>query len=101
MFKGYELPAVIEASHVLIENWGDAGTKIIELIFNNPEKYVLRISGDKFLDSCSACGGNWGGMFLTGIKRLAPDIYDAIPDDMGIYAWNCITAVLTLMRVEF
>lgn len=101
MFKGFECSAIIGAQQILVDNWGRTGEKIIELIFNDTDKFVLHMSGDEFLQSCSACGGNWGGMLLTGIKRLAPEVWEAIPDNMGTYAWSCITAVLTLMRVEF
>ena len=101
MYNGYEHSAIIEAQDTLVENWGDAGKKIIEIIFNHTDDYVLRMTCDEFLQSCTACGGNWGGMLLSGIKRLAPEVYDAIPDNMGTYAWETIIATLTLMRVEF
>lgn len=101
MYNGYEYSAIIEAQNTIVENWGDAGKKIIEIIFNHTDDYVLRMTCDEFLQSCTACGGNWGGMLLSGIKRLASEVYDAIPDNMGGNAWNCIIAVLTLMRVEF
>lgn len=101
MYNGYEYSAIIEAQDTIVENWGDAGKKIIEIIFNHTDEYVLRMTCGEFLQSCTACGGNWGGMFLSGIKRLAPEVYDAIPDDMGCHAWICIIATLKLMRVEF
>ena len=101
MYSGYEYSAIVGAQETVVENWGDAGRKIIEIIFNHTDKYVLRITCDEFLKSCTACGGNWGGMLLSGIQRLAPEVYDAIPDDMGIYAWKTIIATLTLMRIEF
>lgn len=100
MYNGYEYSAIIGAKDTIVENWGDAGKRIIEIVFNHPE-YILRMSCDEFLNSCTACGGNWGGMLLSGIKRLAPEVYDAIPDNMGRNAWICIIATLTLMRVEF
>ena len=101
MYNGYEYSAIVGAQQTLVENWGDTGKRIIELIFNNPDKYVLRMTCEEFLQSCSACGGNWGGMLLTGIERLAPEVYEAIPDNMSGNAWICIIATLTLMRVEF
>ena len=33
-----------------------------------------------FLNHCTVCGGNWTAMFLTGLKEVAPDIYNAMPD---------------------
>ena len=32
----------------------------------------------EFLNHCTACGGNWGAMLLTGIKKLFPSEYDKI-----------------------
>ena len=29
----------------------------------------------EFMQNCTACGGNWGAMLLTGIKRVFPDKY--------------------------
>jgi len=34
-----------------------------------------------FLDNCTACGGDWVQMFFTGIRRLFPDVWEAIPND--------------------
>ena len=30
---------------------------------------------NEFMQNCSACGGNWGAMLLTGIKRVFPEYY--------------------------
>ncbi len=38
------------------------------------------MSLDDFLGECTACGGNWTAMFMSGIKAVAPEIYDAMPD---------------------
>lgn len=35
---------------------------------------------DNFLHQCTMCGGNWTSMFLTGIKAVAPELYEALPD---------------------
>jgi hypothetical protein len=32
----------------------------------------------EFLNYCSACGGNWGAMLLTGIKRVFPEEYNDV-----------------------
>lgn len=29
---------------------------------------------------CTACGGNWTAMILTGIKRRWPEYYESLPD---------------------
>lgn len=35
---------------------------------------------DEFLDQCSACGGSWTTMLMTGIKAVAPAVYEEMPD---------------------
>ena len=88
---------IIEAQNYLVENWGEDGKKVIEATFTvNP----FNGNTKAFLDHCSACGGNWGGMFLSGIERLYPAVYDAIPDHMGSQAILGILAVLTLCKIE-
>ncbi len=54
----------------------------------------------EFLDHCAACGGNWGGMFLSGIKSLYPKVWDAIPNDMGRSPFDKICSVLVLCGVD-
>jgi len=88
---------IIEAQNYLVENWGEDGKKVIETAFTvNP----FNGNTKAFLDHCSACGGNWGGMFLTGIKRLYPNVYNAIPDDMGVFAFTCIAMTMRLCGVD-
>ena len=81
----------------LVEFWGERGKAVIVACskvtpFNDSSK--------AFLDHCTACGGNWGGMLLTGIQALYPEVYKVIPDDMGCFAWNCICATLVLCGVD-
>lgn len=35
---------------------------------------------DTFMNHCTACGGNWTAMLMTGIKEVAPEVYDQMPD---------------------
>lgn len=35
---------------------------------------------DEFLHHCTACGGNWTAMIMTGIKAVAPDVYASMPE---------------------
>lgn len=35
---------------------------------------------DEFLGHCTACGGNWTAMLMTGIKEVAPQVYEKLPD---------------------
>lgn len=91
----YEM--IQEAQTQIVEEWGEAGKRIIEEVAK-----VVPFNGNskKFLDHCTACGGNWGGMLLTGIHELYPAVWDAIPDDMGAFAWACICSVLILCGVD-
>ena len=59
-----------------------------------------RMSMKEFLNNCTACGGDWGAMLLSGIKRIAPEVWDAIPNDMGIYAFAVICNTLMLLGVD-
>lgn len=34
----------------------------------------------EFMQNCSACGGNWGAMLLSGIKRVFPDKYKEVEE---------------------
>ena len=58
------------------------------------------MTSKQFIDNCTACGGNWGGMLLTGINKLWPNVWEAIPDEMGLQAWGCLCSVLVLCGVE-
>lgn len=91
--------AQLTPDEYVVANWGDAGIKIIELIStkyaNNPHMEL-----DEFLDHCIACGGNWGGMLLSGIKELFPDVWELIPEDMGMFAFTVICEVLNLLNVK-
>lgn len=89
---------IIEAQNDLVKYWGDDGKKVIEMCF---EWHTYNMSFKTFLsDYCTACGGDWGGMLLSGVRRLYPDVWDVIPNEMGCYAWVCICAVLTLLGIE-
>ena len=85
------------AQNTLINLWGEDGKKVIAACFNSNAK---EMTADEFLDHCIACGGNWGGMFLSGIERLYPAVYEAIPDQMGSRAILGILAVLTLCKID-
>ena len=77
--------------------WGVDGYAIV--------KYVDTIDApamtyDEFIRHCTACGGNWGGMLLTGIRELYPTIWEMIPDNMGIFAWTAICETLALLNIK-
>ena len=92
-----------EAQDILIKYWGEDGKRVIEAIFNlkdGDDILHCGMSMREFLQSCTACGGNWGGMLLSGIKRLFPTVWNAIPNDMGAHAWSCICYTLMLLGVN-
>lgn len=88
---------LIEAREFLRSNWGEAGTRVIE----EAEK-VEPFNGytKAFLEHCTACGGDWGGMLLTGVRELWPTVWDAIPNNMGVFAFPCILFTLQLCGVD-
>jgi hypothetical protein len=91
----YEM--IINAQETVVDYWGEDGKKVIEECAR-----VTPFNGDvkTFLDHCTCNGGNWGGMFLSGIKKLYPNVWEAVPDDMGVFAWNGICNTLILCGVD-
>ena len=87
---------IIDAQEMLVKHWGTSGEQVIAETVKAERKPM---TFKQFLDNCTACGGNWGGMLLTGINRLWPDVWEAIPDNMGIQAWGCLCSVLVLCGV--
>lgn len=88
-----------KAQKRLIEEWGEDGKRVIEAAAK-----VTPFNGDTgdFLNHCVTCGGNWGGMFLSGIKKLFPEVWDAIPmngDDGNTYFF-CICYTMILCGVD-
>lgn len=89
---------IIDAQNSLVEMWGEDGKKVIEKCHASiPYNDVFKAFVHK---ECVACGGNWGAMLLSGINRLYPDVYDAIPDDMGWNPFFAICQTLILLGVD-
>lgn len=81
----------------LIEWWGhEYAAKVMTAIENDNTDSM---SFSEFINHCTAMGGDWGSMFLTGIHKLYPEVWEAIPDEMGVNAFNCICSVLELCGV--
>ena len=81
----------------LVACWKDHGISVLEAISH---QHTTPMTTDSFISNhCYACGGDWGAMLLTGIKSLYPEVYDAIPDDMGHFAWRCLCSVTTLLGI--
>ena len=86
-----------EAQRTLVENWGNQGKVVIALAFQE-KKFDGGMKA--WLKFCTAYGGNWGGMLLSGVRDLYPEVWEAIPEDMGVFAWNCICNLLILLGVR-
>ena len=86
-----------KAQDYIVEQWGEDGKNVITACYYS-RKWVY--SNKEFLSYCTACGGDWGAMLLTGIKRLFPKVWDAIPNDMGMYAFIVLLNVLILCGVD-
>lgn len=89
---------IIEAQNFLVENWGEDGKKVIEACH---KAYPFNMSTKEYLNKyCVACGGNWGGMFLSGLRSECHEVWEAIPNDMGWNSFACICYVLLLCGVD-
>ena len=88
---------IIDAQEMLVKHWGIHGERVIAETVRAERKPM---TFTQFLDNCIACGGNWGNMLLTGIDKLWPNVWEAIPDDMGVQAWGCLCSVLVLCGVD-
>lgn len=88
---------IIDAQSLIVKNWGEQGKKVIE---ECAKVTPFNDSFEAFLSHCTACGGDWGGMILTGVKYHWEKVWDAIPNEMGAFAFPCLCAVLTLCGVD-
>lgn len=91
----YEM--ILEAMEDLVKYWGEDGKKVVEVAAILPP---LNMDITEFLPHCTAMGGNWGGMLLSGLRELRPEVWDVIPDDMGCFAWQGIINTLVLCGVD-
>lgn len=84
----------MEALDTVRKAWGDDFVMKVCLTAKNP------MSFDYFLNACTACGGNLGGMLLTGVSRLYPAVWEAIPAHMGAHAFFTICNLLILLGID-
>ena len=87
----------LAGDEVLVALWKEDGIKVLETI---SAQHVIPMTMPEFLNNCLACGGDWGAMLLTGIKALYPNVYEAIPNDMGHFAFRCICETLELLQIK-
>lgn len=87
-----------EARDYIMIEWGNSGNA--DAVFAAASKYNFGGGFNEFLTNCVACGGDWGGMLLTGIRELFPDVWNAIPMEMGRNAFFTLAYVLILCGVD-
>ena len=83
-----------EAVSLVRDEWGN---EVIDAA-NRETKRAMTFS--EFLNECVCCGGNWGGMILSGVRKLYPRTWDAIPNDMGAFAFTTICNLLIVLDVD-
>ena len=89
--------ADLSDSDFILATWKHDGISVLEAI---DRQHITPMTNDSFISNhCYACGGDWGAMLLTGIKALYPEVYHAIPDNMGHFAWRCLCSVVTLLGI--
>ena len=83
-----------ESLCIVRERWGEEVAE--ELFWAHKEQITL----DDFLSKhCTTCGGNWGAWFLSGVKKLWPRVWEAIPDYMGSDCFDTICHLLHALGV--
>lgn len=84
----------MEALDTVRNEWGDEVVVYACMAQKTPMTF------NEFLNHCICCGGNWGGMLLSGVRKLYPDVWDAVPEHMGVHAFTTICNLLILLGVD-
>ena len=96
-WTGKELCTLATEEEFVVATWGLPGFTIVQVC--NAIK-APTMTYEEFLSHCTACGGDWGAMLLSGIKELYPLIWDLIPDNMGAYTFAVLSNVIRLLNVK-
>lgn len=80
---------------ILRERWGKAADAVIA----ECSKVNFDGNSGEFLDHCTACGGNWGGMLLSGIKALYPAVYAALPEKLGCNGTKAFENIIYVLQL--
>ena len=80
----------------IIAVWGEDGAKVVDAAAD----IDLGMSMDEFLKHCITFGGDWGNMLLSGLRKLARPVWDAVPEEMGVFAFGTIMRTLNLVGVR-
>lgn len=86
-----------EVRDLLVNAWGDdvAGKVFAEIDKVHTEPMAV----SDYMDKCTACGGDWGNMLLSGVKVLFPDVYNAVPDKLGKDGFDAFFNVCRLLQL--
>ena len=77
------------------ERWGE----VADVVIAECHKVDFGDNFDAFLDHCLMQGGNWVGMILTGIKELFPDVYAALPDELGATGFESFENLICVLQL--
>lgn len=83
---------------VLIVAWEEKGIEFVNDYYNG-ELPNLDMTSNEFLTHCTACGGDWGGMLLSGIRELLPQVWEEIPEKLGSNGFMAFTAINIFLRM--
>lgn len=85
-----------EATNTLCREWGtEAAMKVIDMAIREPLDNMTM--NDFVKNHCTARGGDWGQMILSGIRDLSPATYEAIPEKMGSNGVKVFSNLITLL----
>lgn len=81
--------------------WGaEIADEIMDRVFEAPS---VNITWKEFISKrCIACGGAWVTRIATGIRSIAPSVWDALPDNMGepFHAFCLLCDLAMILGVE-
>lgn len=87
--------AIIE--DMIRDDWGECAEAIIEAC-NRAEPASADF--EAFIEECVDCGDAWGLTLLTGISKLFPEVYFAMPGYLGKETWGGLLPILALCGLE-
>ena len=96
-----ERPHITDVYMDMRNTWGaEVANSIFERIIDTP---YTEMTWSHFINhECLACGGAWVTMIATGIKSIAPSVWDALPDHMGepFHAFALLCNLAMILGVE-
>lgn len=83
---------------ILVVTWEEKGIEFVNDYYNG-ELPNLDMTSKEFLTYCTACGGDWGSMLLSGIRELLPQVWEEIPIKLGANGFMAFTAINIFLRM--